>query len=126
MTLALQSRQPSPHRLTGVLEGVAHELDLLRAHALRLQDVCAAADLPALDPVLIRELQGLDLMSQRLEVLSTVVAAVIRAAPFDPAMDLDDCLRALPLADVAGRLRARAAGLAPSFDAADPGDFDLF
>lgn len=117
-----------PHGLAGSLEGVAHELGLLQAHILRMQDVCHAPELgSALDAVVIRELQGLDLVSQRLGVLSIFVREVIEATPFDPAIDLTAALAGVPLHDVARRLAAQAAGEDPSDDAgAMPGDFDLF
>ncbi len=128
MTLAAQRIDASPHRLTGALEGAAHELAMLQGRMLHMQDVCSAANMGgALDASVIREMQGLDLAAQRLEALATFVRAVAQALPFDPPLDLGGCLNALPLGDVAGRLGARAAGLdIHSFDDADPGDFDLF
>lgn len=128
MSLAARSVEAPPHQLTGALEGVAHELGLLQAHMLRMQDVCHAPDMgSALDAVVIRELQGLDLVSQRLGVLSMFVRSVLETLPYDPAVDLTDALRALPLHDLAERLAARSAGApAPVREDADAGDFDLF
>lgn len=117
-----------PHGLAGSLEGVAHELGLLQAHLLRMQDVCHAPELgSALDAIVIRELQGLDLVSQRLGVLSMFVRDVVEATPFDPAIDLSAALAGVPLTDVAERLAARAAGEGLPDQAGTPsGDFDLF
>lgn len=117
-----------PHGLLDSLEGVSHELRLLQAQMLRMQDVCHAPDLgSALDATVIRELQGLDLVSQRLEALSGFVMAVVQAAPFDPAMDLRAALDAIPLRDLAHRLASHATGLGALEQAGDDaGDFDLF
>ena len=122
------SVEEPPHQLTGALEGLAHELGLLQAQMLRMQDVCHGPEMgSALDAAVIRELQGLDLVSQRLGVLSMFVRAVIQTLPYDPAVDLTAALRALPLHDLAERLGARSSGAPePAFDDADAGDFDLF
>lgn len=128
MTLPAPRIDAVPHRLSGALEGVAHELAMLQGRMLHMQDVCSAANLGgALDASVVREMQGLDLAAQRLEVLATFVRAVAQILPYDPALDLNGSLDAMTLSDVAGRLGARAAGLDMNpFDAADPGDFDLF
>ncbi len=128
MTLAAAQRAPAfPHDLDGSLAGVAHELRLLRAQMLRIQGVCAPGLDVALDAEVIRELQGLDLVSQRLDALAGFVEAIIAAAPFDPALDLTAALAAIPLKDLADRLSAQAMGLGPLEDGDDPsGDFDLF
>lgn len=127
MNLAVRISEAPQHRLAGALEGVAHELGLLRAHMLRMQDVCHMPDpgMP-LDSLVIRELQGLDLMSQRLDALTSFVRAVIHNLPFDPAMQLDDALDAVPLGDLADRLGGRSTGGAVVYMDADAGDFDLF
>lgn len=128
MSLAARSIDEVPHQLAGALEGVAHELGQLQARLLRIQDVCHAPDAGgALTAAAIRELQGLDLASQQVGVLSMFVRSVIEALPYDPAMDLTAVLRALPLHDLAERLAARSAGApVPVQDDADAGDFDLF
>ena len=128
MSLAAQSIEEPPHQLAGALEGLAHELGLLQARMLRMQDVCHAPGAgSALDAAVIRELQGLDLVSQRLGVLSMFVRAVVQTLPYDPALDLTAALRAVPLHDLAERLGARSTGAPPPIiDDADAGDFDLF
>lgn len=117
-----------PHGLAGSLEGVAHELGLLQAQILRMQDVCHTPDIgSALDAIIIRELQGLDLVSQRLGVLSMFVRDVVEATPFDPAIDLTEALEGMPLKDVAERLSAQARGEEPPDQTGIlSGDFDLF
>lgn len=129
MTVAAAQLAPDlPHGLTASLEGVAYEIRLLQAHVLRMQDLCRAPDMgSALDAVVIRELQGLDLVAQRLDALSGFVLAVTDTLPFDPAMDLSDALAALSLQDMAERLSAQAAGLElPETSGPPAGDFDLF
>lgn len=129
MTVATAQLAPDlPHGLTASLEGVAHEIRLLRSHVLRMQELCAAPDVSsAVDAVVIRELQGLDLVAQRLDVLSGFVLAVADGAPFDPAMDLAQALAAIPLTDMAERLSALAAGEElPETSGPPAGDFDLF
>lgn len=129
MTMAAAQLAPDlPHGLTASLDGVAYEIRLLQAHVLRMQDLCRAPDMgSALDAVVIRELQGLDLVAQRLDALSGFVLAVTDTLPFDPAMDLAEALAAIPLRDMAERLSAKAAGLELPEPVGPPaGDFDLF
>ncbi|MES2032765.1 MAG: hypothetical protein V4466_01190 [Pseudomonadota bacterium] len=129
MTLAAARLAPDmPHGLLDSLEGVAQELRLLQDQMLRIQDVCHAPESGVpLDPALVRELQGLDLVSQRLEALSEFVMAVVGVAPFDPAVDLRAALDAIPLRDLAHRLASHATGLGALEQAGDnAGDFDLF
>jgi hypothetical protein len=129
MTLAAQTAPELPHGLAGSLEGVAHELGLLQTHSLRLQDACHASALGGgLDPIVIRELQGLDLISQRLGVLTSFVRDLIGALPYDQALDLGHALGAVTLHDLAERLGAHSVGVqAPAAaESATDGDFDLF
>lgn len=118
-----------PHALSGGLEGVAQELILLRDKLLRMQDACSASDMGAvLDAVVIREVQGLDLATQRLDGLAAFVRELVDALPFDPAMDLTEALGGVTLQDMSDRLSSYARGLgAPELED-DPasGDFDLF
>lgn len=119
--------QDLPHALTGGLKGAAHELALLQAHVLRLQDICHVPEHAAgLDSVLVRELQALDLISQRLEVLGAYLRQVAAAVPYDPAVDLTLALASVPLQDMADRLAAHAADEEAPAEAFDSGDFDLF
>lgn len=127
--VAAQIAPDLPHGLAGGLEGVAQELVLLRDRLLWMQDACAAPDLgAALDAVVIRELQGLDLATQRLDMLAGFIRGLIEAAPFDAAIDLTGALAGVTLQDMADRLSSHARGLgAPELED-DPasGDFDLF
>lgn len=115
------------HHLVGVLDGVAHELELLQGQMLRLQEVCNG---PEPDPTMVRELQALDLITQSLGALSTFLRDVIDELPADEPLDLGRLLSAVPLHSMANRLAARAAGEAgaPPLGQDDPdiGDFDLF
>lgn len=126
---AAQVAPDLPHGLAGGLEGVAQELLLLRDQLLRMQEACSASDLgAALDAVVIRELQGLDLATQRLDGLGEFVRELTDALPFDPAMDLTAALAGVTLQDMQNRLSSHARGLgAPELED-DPvsGDFDLF
>lgn len=132
MSLALQIDPTPPHRLTRALEGTDHELVLLRARVLRMQEaLCAPVGGASLDAAVVRELQGLDLIAQRLDALSLFVRALNHRLPLDPAVDLGDVLDDLPLADLAARLGASLSGdPATNFKDADidtdAGDFDLF
>lgn len=126
---AAQLAPDLPHGLAGGLEGVAEELALLRDGLLRMQTACTASELgAALDAVVIRELQGLDLATQRLDGLAEFVRSLIDALPFDPAMDMTDALAGVTLQDMADRLSSHARGLgAPELeDDPSSGDFDLF
>jgi hypothetical protein len=118
---------PTQHHLVGVLDGVAHELELLQGQALRLQEVCNG---PEPDPTMVRELQALDLMTQSLGALSRFLRDVIDELPADEPLDLSRLLGAIPLHNMAGRLAARVAGAAGApplaHDDPDNGDFDLF
>ena len=117
---------PTQHHLVGVLDGVAHELELLEGQMLRLQEVCNG---PEPDPLMVRELQALDLMTQSLGALSRFLRDVIDELPADEQLDLSRLLRAIPLHSMAGRLAARVAGAAgapPMGHDDDVGDFDLF
>ncbi len=117
----------SPHGLGGTLEGVAHELALLETHLLRVQNICHVPEHAAhLDAVLVRELQTLDLVSQRLGVLTHFIRHVVAAVAFDPAVDLTAALGAIPLQDMAIRLTAHAADEEAPDDVFESGDFDLF
>lgn len=115
------------HHLVGVLDGVAHELELLQGQMLRLQEVCNG---PEPDPTMVRELQALDLMTQSLGALSRFLRDVIDELPADEPLDLSRLLRAIPLHNMADRLAARVAGAAGApplgHDDPDVGDFDLF
>ncbi len=127
--VAAQVASDLPHGLAGSLEGVAQELILLRDQLLRMQDACAAPDLgAALDAVVIRELQGLDLATQRLDALAGFVRELIDASAFDPAVDLTGALAGVSLQDMADRLESQALGLGVREADDDPstGDFDLF
>jgi len=117
-----------PHGLNGSLEGVARELNLLQSQILRMQDLCRAPDPgAAFDTVVIRELQGLDLVAQRLEALSGFVLAVADATPFDAAINVTEALEAITLRDLAERLAAQASGQDhPDQSGSTAGDFDLF
>lgn len=129
MTIAAaQIENDLQHGLAGSLEGVAHELGLLQTHALRLQDACHPHALGGgLDSAVIRELQGLDLISQRLGVLVTFVRDLSGALPHDVAVDLTHALRAVTLHDLGERLGAHSVGLqAPPAEPQLDGDFDLF
>ncbi len=127
MTLAAKVAPDLPHHLSGSLEGVAHELDLLQTHVLRMQDVCGVRALGGdMDSAVIRELQGLDLLSQRLGGLSGFVRAVIAGLPFDSAMTVEAGLAAVTLQDMAHRLGAHAVGREAPAEVDESGDFDLF
>lgn len=127
MSIAALTAPDLPHGLSGGIEGVAHELALLQAHVLRLQDICHVPEHAAgLDAVLVRELQSLDLISQRLGVLSHFLRHVVAAVPYSPAVDLTAALASVPLQDMADRLTAHAADEEAPAEAFDSGDFDLF
>lgn len=127
MTAAALTAQDLPHGLSGGIVGVAHELALLQAHVLRLQDICHVPEHAAgLDSTLVRELQSLDLISQRLGVLNHFLRHVVAAVPYDPAVDLTVALASVPLQDMADRLTAHAADEEAPAEAFDSGDFDLF
>ncbi|WGM40680.1 hypothetical protein [Caulobacter sp. NIBR1757] len=119
----VESAQSAPHRLSCVLDGIAYELDRLQTQALRLQDVCNGPD-P--DPVMVQELQALDLMTQSLSALAQFVWGLIDQLPNDIELDLGVLLSAVPLHDLAGRLAAGAAGTSLIFEDPQSGDFDLF
>jgi hypothetical protein len=124
--VAIPAETP-PHGLGSALGGVAHELALLEAHLLRVQNICHVPEHAAhLDAVLVRELQTLDLVSQRLGVLTHFIRHVVAAVAFDPAVDLTDALGAIPLQDMADRLTAHAADEEAPADVFESGDFDLF
>jgi hypothetical protein len=127
MTAVARNAADLPHALNGSLKGVAHELDLLQAHLLRVQDICHVPEHAAgLDAVLVRELQTLDLVSQRLGVLSDYIRHMVAAVPFHPALDLTAALASIPLQDMADRLAAHAADEEAPAEAFESGDFDLF
>lgn len=127
MSAVARTAPDLPHGLNGTLEGVAHELALLEAHLLRVQNICHVPEHAAhLDGVLVRELQTLDLVSQRLGVLTHFIRHVVATVAFDPAVDLTAALGAIPLQDMADRLTAHAADEEAPADVFESGDFDLF
>lgn len=127
MSVVARTAPDLPHGLNSTLGGVAHELALLEAHLLRVQDICHVPEHAAhLDSVLVRELQTLDLVSQRLGALTQFIRQVVVSVVFDPAVDLTDALGAIPLQDMAVRLTAHAADEEAPADVFESGDFDLF
>lgn len=127
MSAAALTVKDLPHGLTGGIEGVVHELALIQAHVLRLQDICHVPEHAAgLDAVLVRELQALDLVSQRLGVLGHFLRQVAGAVQYNSAVDLTAALASVPLQDMADRLAAHAADEEAPAEAFDSGDFDLF
>ena len=127
MSAVARSAPAAPHGLNSTLGGVAHELALLQAHLLRVQDICHVPEHAAhLDGVLVRELQTLDLVSQRLGALTHFIRHIVATVAFDPAVDLTAALGAIPLQDMADRLTAHAADQEAPVDVFESGDFDLF
>jgi hypothetical protein len=114
---------PAPHRLSCVLDALGYELERLHNQALRLQDVCNG---PEPDPVMVQELQALDLMTQSLSALSHFVHGLIDQLPDDIDLDLTALLGDVPLHDLAGRLAAGSGGASLIFEDPQAGNFDLF
>lgn len=86
-----------------VLNALAAELERSRELAERLEPVLGAslgASLAGADPALIAEAQNLDRLRQKLEALSALAAGLAGGATLEAALD------AVPLGDLAGRLRA--------------------
>lgn len=82
-----------------VLNALAAELERSRELAERLEPVLGAS-LAGADPALITEAQNLDRLRQKLEALSALAAGLAGGATLEAALD------AVPLGDLAGRLRA--------------------
>lgn len=87
-----------------LLAGLAAELQRAAGLAERLEPLLAAPAGPAPDAARMADAQGLDLLRQTLEALAALAQDLAGGAAPEAALE------AVPLADLAARLRAALAG----------------
>jgi len=113
----------SERSLAAILDAIGAEFTELAGFAEELQSVLSTALLRvAHDPHCHRNIQSLDLFSQRLRALSDFLAALGPAVPPAWRIDADAALHAVPLADLARHLQGHEP-LAPQEPA---GELELF
>ncbi|MEP9375041.1 hypothetical protein [Mesorhizobium sp. KR1-2] len=97
---------PDAASLSELLDRLGAELAERAAAVERLQPLAAAlAGAARTDPDALRALQGLDLTEQTLRSLAGLLADLAAATPANWRIDAGPALAAIPLADLANRLR---------------------
>ncbi len=103
-TIRTDPERPAPVSGGEMLVRIGAELGRLAEHGTSLQ-VAVAAALVELQPAQVLEnLQGLDLITQTLEALASVVAAFQRTAPANWPVDPDELSRDVGLHSLQRRL----------------------
>jgi hypothetical protein len=99
-------RAASGHRLSDVLLALGEEFGALGAFTEQFQTVLSPALLQLGNmPDCHRDVQSLDLLSQRLAALSRYLLTIQAAVPGDVAIDAQHALSTISLSDLAYRLR---------------------
>lgn len=107
----------TPDLLSGLADELASMIPVVAGLSALVFDHAIKA--PAEDrPRILTQAQAVDDLGQRLDALSNLATALSRGVPVNAALD------ALPLAEVAGRLRIAALGLRPATDN-DPASGEL-
>ena len=97
-------------QLTEALGAAATELDIVRAHGMRIEaSLCAMLGTKMFEPQYAADMQQIDMMLQQLAGLRDFFATLSRVRGADALLDMSAALQALALHDLKARLRGEAA-----------------
>lgn len=114
---------PSANSLNQIILALGDEFQELGRFVEQLQTILSPALLQlANDPACHRNVQMLDLLSQRLTVLSIFLGSLSEAVPASLLIDASAALEGVSLTELAWRLQ----GVATSYTAPESGSLEMF